>query len=186
MAAPAASVAPFWRGALRRARRACSRRRCDRVSDRSHSTAEPRSRSDLGYGSSSDGRASTLGAPFLLLCLRGELTGSRGEVALRHRPGDDSPLRSTEPLLGPPARTPKEGTGSALRDIRMHDRPDSCGQARKRTRVTTGSPRAPRVVTATTARTVAPPRSSVRPASLSGTVTPPALTPAASENDSRP
>ena len=79
-----ASVAPFCRGALRRARWARSRRLCERVSDRSHSTAEPRSRSDLGYGSSSDGRESTLGAPFLLLCLRGELTGSRGEVALHH------------------------------------------------------------------------------------------------------
>jgi hypothetical protein len=68
IAAPAASVAPFWRGALRRASRWRMRRRRERCNDRSHKTAEPMSRCARGYGSSSDGRESTLGTPSSSLC----------------------------------------------------------------------------------------------------------------------
>ena len=44
--------------------------------------------------------------PSFFPCLRGELTGSRGEAALRRRHDGDSPLRPLAAAVGPPARAP--------------------------------------------------------------------------------
>src|SRR3954454_4380229 len=111
IAAPTASDVPLRRWRLLRLERS-SRRRCrERASDWSHNCTAARSRPNRGYGSRSEGLGSTAYVSLLPLCLRGELTGSRAEVALRRGRGD-SPLRATG-RFGSPARRPLNGAGSA-------------------------------------------------------------------------
>src|SRR6185503_17646551 len=126
IAAPTASDVPLrrWRW-LRLA--ACSRRRWrERSSDPSHNSSAARSRPTRGYGSRSEGRWSTY-VSLLPSCLRGELTGSRAEVALRRTRGD-SPLRPCG-RHGSPARRPPEVRPVRLDDITVHEADGSCGAA---------------------------------------------------------
>jgi hypothetical protein len=105
IAAPTASDVPLrrWRS-LRPA--ASSRRRCrERSSDWSHNSSAARSRPARGYGSRSEGLGSTTYVSLLPLGLRGELTGSRAEVALRRTRGD-SPQRPRTAASVPPPGTP--------------------------------------------------------------------------------
>src|SRR6185436_9873185 len=127
IAAPTAIDVPLrrWRW-LRLA--ASSRRRCrERSSDWSHNSSVARSRPNRGYGSRSEGLWSTTYVSLLPLCLRGELTGSRAEVALRRTRGD-SPLRPGG-RTGSPARAPPEVRPVRLDDITVHEADGSCGAA---------------------------------------------------------
>ena len=103
MAAPAASVAPFWRGALRRTARLRSAAGATGArafpqhggADRARLAGTDPARMDV---------SPHLVLPSFFACLRGELTGSRGEAALRRSMTAIRPCDHLRPLGSPGPR----------------------------------------------------------------------------------